>query len=82
MSTPRKQSVALNGVKYPLVYLTPPTYKELFEKTEKVSQKVNMRTQGYDEKDPYRNIVVEIKGFVFNGCVFTEELKAANSVNT
>jgi hypothetical protein len=74
MSTvPRKQSVILGGQKYPLVYLTIPTYKELLEKVEKYAQKVVMRTQGHDEKDPYRSITIEIKGFVFNGCVFTEE---------
>jgi len=71
---PRKQSVILGGQKYPLVYLTPPTYKELIEKVEKYAQKVVMKSHGHDPNDPYRNIVIEIKGFVFNGAVFTEEL--------
>lgn len=77
-----KQSVALEGVRYPLVFLTPPTYKELLEKVGTAAKKVNLRTKGYDEQNPLKNIVIEIKGFAFNGCVFTEELKAADPVNT
>jgi hypothetical protein len=73
--TPRKQSVILNGHKYPLVYLSPAAYKELFEKSEKLKpQKLVMRTQGQDEKDPMKNVIIEIKGFVFNGCVFSEDV--------
>ena len=77
-----RQSVALEGVRYPLVFLTPPTYKELFEKAGTAAKKVNMRTKGFDEQNPMKNVVIEIKGFVFNGCVFTEELKTTDPVST
>jgi hypothetical protein len=66
MSTPRKQSVILNGIKYPLVYLTSASYKELYDKVFKYTQAITMKSQGHDPDDPYKVIHLEIKGFVFN----------------
>ncbi len=70
MSTTRKQSVVLEGKKYPLIYLTPNTYKELFESAGQYASKLNLRTQGHDPNDPHRHIVVEMKAFLFNGFAF------------
>ena len=70
----RKESVILNGVKYPLVYLTPASYKELYAKVIKHATNVTMKSKGFDEANPYKNVVIELKGFVFNHFIFTEEV--------
>jgi len=68
---PRKQSVVLGGIKYPLVYLTKATYHELLQAVGDKAMRINLKTQGHDPSTPYKNIVIEMKAFLLDKLVFT-----------